>query len=489
MLRLMLARGCSATTTTTTASTTATAAAMSATRMALVVVPKTGEKGTKHRARIGNNNINLGVFVPSRRRMTTTITTKTTTAAATSAAASSSSSSSENTKEEVRRDNFTYPPEYLDLGPRIKKALVDSAEFDPESYDLVCDVRSPSEYNDDHVPFAISTPVLTDKQREEIGTMYVQVDPFEAKKLGAKLTSENLSKILERHFLHLPKTTKVCVYCFRGGERSLSLAHVLSRIGFDVSYVPGGYKKYRETTLKYLKEEAAKFHFHVVAGKTGCAKGKLLDALEKRGAQVIDLERFAEHRGSVLGEDPENGFVGQPSQKMFDSRLAHKMRKFDEKRVIFVEGESSMIGKVQIPTTTWKRMGEGKATILSIPMEHRVKWIRQNYEHFETTEVPRLLEKLQVLEKRVGNERVNQWRSLVAEKKWDQFVEEILVHHYDRAYDQASRRSRPNDFDEKSGERKRADQGGADELFLENLEEKTYDEAAKHLIEKYDKVL
>ena len=198
-------------------------------------------------------------------------------------------------------------------------------------YDLVCDVRSPSEYNDDHVPFAISTPVLSDQQREEIGTMYVQVDPFEAKKLGAKLTSENLSKILEEHFLHLPKTTKVCVYCFRGGERSLSLAHVLSRIGFDVSYVPGGYKKYRETTLKYLKEEAAKFRYHVVAGKTGCAKGKLLDALEKRGAQVIDLERFAEHRGSVLGEDPENGFVGQPSQKMFDSRLAHKMRKFDEK--------------------------------------------------------------------------------------------------------------------------------------------------------------
>ena len=95
-------------------------------------------------------------------------------------------------------------------------------------------------------------------------------------------------------------------------------------------------------------------------------------------------------------------------------------------------------------------MGEGKATILSIPMEHRVKWIRQNYEHFETTEVPRLLEKLQGVGERVGNERVNQWRSLVAEKKWDQFVEEILVHHYDRAYDQASKRSRPSDFDERA---------------------------------------
>ena len=437
--------------------------------------------------RIGNNNNNNG----ERNRAAFLLPWWSSSSSSSSrrAATKTTTTASSGKEDVLRRDNFTYPPEYLDLGPRIKKALVESNEFDPEMYDLVCDVRSPSEYNDDHVPFAISTPVLNDQQREEIGTMYVQVDPFEAKKLGAKLTSENLSKILEEHFLHLPKTTKVCVYCFRGGERSLSLAHVLSRIGFDVSYVPGGYKKYRETTLKYLKEEAAKFRYHVVAGKTGCAKGKLLDALEKRGAQVIDLERFAEHRGSVLGEDPENGFVGQPSQKMFDSRLAHKMRKFGEKRVIFVEGESSMIGKVQIPTMTWKRMGEGKATILSIPMEHRVKWIRQNYEHFETTEVPRLLEKLQVLEKRVGNERVNQWRSLVAEKKWDQFVQEILVHHYDRAYDQASKRSRPNDFDEESGERKGADQGGADELFLENLEEQTYDKAAEDLMEKYDKVL
>ena len=428
-------------------------------------------------------------FFPDAKRNRAPRRTSTRTRAAITRTTAFAATSSIEREEHVRRDNFTYPPEYLDLGPRIKKALVDSAAFDPEQYDLVCDVRSPSEYKDDHLPFAISTPVLTDEQRAQIGTMYVQVDPFEAKKLGAKLTSENLGKILEQHFLHLPKTTKVCVYCFRGGERSLSLAHVLSRIGFDVSYVPGGYKKYRETTLKYLKEDVTKFHFHVIAGKTGCAKGKLLDALEKRGAQVIDLERFAEHRGSVLGEDPENGFTGQPSQKMFDSRLAHKMRKFDEKRVIFVEGESSMIGRVQIPTTTWKRMGESKATILNIPMEHRVKWIRQNYEHFETTEVPRLLEKLQVLEKRVGNERINQWRSLIAEKKWDQFVEEILVHHYDRAYEQASKRSRPNDFDRNSGERKGVDQGGADELFLENLEEQTYDDAAKLLMKKYDKVL
>ena len=169
------------------------------------------------------------------------------------------------------------------------------------------------------------------------------------------------------------------------------------------------------------------------------------------------------------------------------NRLADKFRKFNDKRVVFVEGESSMIGKVQIPATTWKRMGEGRATILSIPTEQRVKWIRQNYEHFETTEVPRLLEKLTVLEKRVGNKRINEWRELVKEKKWDEFVEEILLHHYDKAYDSASIRSRPNDFDE-SGVRKSVNEGGADELFLENLEDETYSRAALSLIAKYDRV-
>jgi len=392
-----------------------------------------------------------------------------------------------NTDEAIkqRRDSFQYPEEYLDLGPRIKKSEVDADDFFQSKFDIVCDVRSPQEFEDDHVIGAVNCPVLSDEQREQIGTMYVKVDAFEAKKLGAKMTAENLSKIIEKHFLDKPKETKVLVYCFRGGERSLSLAHTLSRIGFDVSYVPGGYKKYREVTLGYLRG-LDRFSFHVIAGKTGCAKGKLLEALESNGAQVIDLERFANHRGSVLGEDPSNRFL-QPSQKMFDSRLADKFRKFNDKRVVFIEGESSMIGKVQIPATTWKRMGEGRATILGIPTEQRVKWIRQNYEHFETTEVPRLLEKLTVLEKRVGNKRINEWRELVKEKKWDEFVEEILLHHYDKAYDSASIRSRPNDFDE-SGVRKSVNEGGADELFLENLEDETYSRAALSLIAKYDRV-
>jgi rhodanese-related sulfurtransferase len=135
-----------------------------------------------------------------------------------------------NTDEAIkqRRDSFQYPEEYLDLGPRIKKSEVDADDFFQSKFDIVCDVRSPQEFEDDHVIGAVNCPVLSDEQREQIGTMYVKVDAFEAKKLGAKMTAENLSKIIEKHFLDKPKETKVLVYCFRGGERSLSLAHTLS---------------------------------------------------------------------------------------------------------------------------------------------------------------------------------------------------------------------------------------------------------------------
>ena len=108
---------------------------------------------------------------------------------------------------------------------------------------------------------------------------------------------------------------------------------MLSRIGFDVSYVPGGYKKYRETTLKYLKEEAASF-ITSRREEDESSEGKLLDALEKRGAQVIDLERFAEHRGSVLGERSREWIRRATESKNVRFEVgAHKMRKFGRREL------------------------------------------------------------------------------------------------------------------------------------------------------------
>ena len=108
---------------------------------------------------------------------------------------------------------------------------------------------------------------------------------------------------------------------------------------------------------------------------TRCAKGKMLEQLQAQGAQVLDLEIMAQHRGSVLGEDPETAYK-QPSQKLFDTRIWEQARNFDRSRPIFVEGESSMIGRVQIPKNTWAGMRVGSVTLLEVPTASRVAWIR-----------------------------------------------------------------------------------------------------------------
>ena len=374
-------------------------------------------------------------------------------------------------KDDRRGGGGAYPEYFLDMGPRIRKVFPDEPDFDPAAWDIICDVRSPSEWAEDHVPNSISAPVLDDEQRARVGTIYKQESPFLAKKVGASLVAQNLAKIVDEHFLHREKDTRVLVYCWRGGERSLSLAHTLSRIGFNVGLVPGGYKRYRAGVLDFLRTMDG-FRYHLVAGKTGCAKGKMLEQLEAQGAQVLDLEVMAQHRGSVLGEEPGSQYQ-QPSQKMFDTRLWEKARNFDRSRPIFVEGESSMIGKVQIPKNTWKGMRAGTVTLLEVPMESRVKWIRSGYKHFETTDVPRLVDKLQKLIPKVGRKKVEEWEAWIAEERWDEFVEDILINHYDTAYAQAAQRSGRDDE-------------AAEFLMLPDTEDATYANAAAELIRKYD---
>src|SRR5690349_22240915 len=92
------------------------------------------------------------------------------------------------------------------------------------SYDTIIDVRSPSEFAEDHIPGAINCPVLDDAERAEIGTLYKQVSPFDAKKKGAALVARNIGIHLERTLLDKPRDWKPLVYCWRGGNRSGAMA-------------------------------------------------------------------------------------------------------------------------------------------------------------------------------------------------------------------------------------------------------------------------
>ena len=184
-------------------------------------------------------------------------------------------------------------------------------------------MRSPSEYTEDHVPGAINYPVLSDSERAIVGTMYKQTSPFAARREGAALVADNLAKILrDPRWAELPPDANVLVYCWRGGDRSLSLAHILSRVGWNIFIVDAGYKGYRKSVRQAL-QEVPDYQFHMIGGPTGSAKGLFLESLESLGAQVLDLEGAVNHKGSVLGESVH---APQPSQKLFETEIAKKIK-------------------------------------------------------------------------------------------------------------------------------------------------------------------
>ncbi len=297
-------------------------------------------------------------------------------------------------------------------------------------YDDIIDVRSPAEYADDHIPGAINAPVLSNQERAEVGTMYTQVSAFEAKKLGSALISRNIARHLETLFRDKPKGWKPLIYCWRGGQRSGAMAIVFAQIGWQTSRLGGGYKAYRRHVIEQLNQLPAKFRFRVVCGTTGSGKSRLLRILHDQGAQVLDLEQLARHRGSLLGNLPDEP---QPAQKMFDSLLWDALRQFDPQRPVFVEAESKKIGTIAVPDALLEAMRAAECLLLDVPLPERVKLLMEDYGHFLRD--PALLAKrLAPLVELHGHKVISEWQVLAAEGKWEALVGDLLVRHYDPAY-------------------------------------------------------
>ncbi|TDI62097.1 MAG: tRNA 2-selenouridine(34) synthase MnmH, partial [Alphaproteobacteria bacterium] len=170
---------------------------------------------------------------------------------------------------------------------------------------MVIDVRSPSEYAEDHMPDALNVPVLSDQERAQVGTIYTQGSPFEARKIGAALVSRNIAQALEGPLKDQPSDFRPLIYCWRGGQRSAALATVLSQIGWRCTLLKGGYKSYRRHVVTALEDLPAQFDFICLSGLTGTGKTRLLRRMAARGFQVLDLEALANHRGSLLGAEPD----------------------------------------------------------------------------------------------------------------------------------------------------------------------------------------
>ena len=305
-------------------------------------------------------------------------------------------------------------------------------------FDEIIDVRSPAEYAEDHLPGSINCPVLDDAQRIEVGTLYKQHSPFTAKKIGAAYVAENIARHLRESFQDRPKNWRPLIVCWRGGQRSESMTLIFRRVGWDAQQLEGGYKNYRKQVVDALSELPRQLKLSVVCGATGSGKSRVLHALAERGAQVLDLEALACHKGSVLGVLPDSA---QPSQKMFESLLLEAIQRFDLSRTVYVEAESRKIGQIHLPNALLETMRASPCLSIEAAFPARVDFLLRDYAYF--LQAPDWLNsRLDVLRQLQSRETIERWQNYANKGEWRVLVSELLELHYDPLY----RRSQHHNF-------------------------------------------
>jgi tRNA 2-selenouridine synthase len=308
-----------------------------------------------------------------------------------------------------------------------------------DSFDLVIDVRSPAEFSLDHIPGAVNFPVLSNDERVQIGTLYKQVSPFAAKKLGAALVSKNIAEHIENHLLELPREWHPLIYCWRGGERSGAFTHILNRIGWKAMQLEGGYQGFRRAVIDGLEADAKAFTFQVICGMTGSGKTRVLQEVGQLGLQILDLEGLAVHRGSVLGNEPN---IDQPSQKGFETALWNALRKLDPSQPVVVESESKKVGGLHIPDALMEKIRNGTCIELRSSTQTRVSWLIREYHHF-LTGTDNFKDKLALLTAHYGKVQIAKWNEAIDAGNFPELVEELLVKHYDPSYQSSIVRNFP----------------------------------------------
>jgi tRNA 2-selenouridine synthase len=303
-------------------------------------------------------------------------------------------------------------------------------------FDLIIDVRSPSEYRLDHIPGAVNLPVLSDAERAEVGTIYVQDSRFKARRIGAAYVAANVGRHLQAALADKPGGFQPLVYCWRGGMRSNAMATILDQVGWRTSVLGGGYRTYRRAVTERLYDGTLPHRFVLLDGQTGVGKTELLGRLGERGLQILDLEDLAAHRGSLFGAMPGRE---QPGQKLFESRLLAALDALDPARVVVAEAESSKIGDRMIPPALWTRLAAAPRIELVAAAADRAAYLARIYGRLadDRAGLDALFERLPI---RPSPARRATWRALVEAGELAELAGALLTLHYDPAYDRARKK-------------------------------------------------
>lgn len=303
--------------------------------------------------------------------------------------------------------------------------------------DEIIDVRSPAEFADDHIPGAINLPVFSNDERAYIGTLYKQKSPFIARREGAALLSANVAKHIQQTLIDRPENWRPLVHCWRGGQRSRAFAHICGEIGWASFLLEGGYKTYRARVLSEVDSLPSDLKLCIIAGATGTGKTHLLHALGRAGAQILDLEGLASHKGSLLGALPDEH---QPSQRYFESCLYQAVSSFDRNEIVFVEAESSRVGNISLPKALWHNMAQAPKIELEADLATRLILLKEDYKHLMRPDHADLQKLITGMTARHGHETTQSWQEYLQSEDYDSFISRLLHDHYDPAYHRASQK-------------------------------------------------
>ena len=317
--------------------------------------------------------------------------------------------------------------EYVCHSMPIQKIQID--EFvNMKSTVLLLDVRSPGEYLHAHIPQAFNLPLFSNEERKIVGTAYKQESRERAIKLGLNFFApkmvamvEEVEKLLVDNKYN--KSTPVIVHCWRGGMRSAGVAWLLDLYGFNVFTIIGGYKSFRNWTLKQFE---ITYHFKVVGGYTGSGTTEVLTVLHQKGETIIDLEEIAKHKGSAFGNLTA---FKQPSQEMFENLLAKQLY-INKDKSIWIEDESQRIGDVNIPIKLYNNKQASTVYFLDIPFDERLKYITKDY---GKNDKEKLVNAIIRIKKRLGGlDTKNAINFLLEDDIKNCFA--ILLKYYDKYY-------------------------------------------------------
>lgn len=310
----------------------------------------------------------------------------------------------------------------------MKATFAQLSDILDHGFDAVIDVRSPAEFAEDHVPGAINLPALSNDQRAEVGTIYVQDTPFNARKIGAAMVARNVADHLNGPLANMDGSWRPLIYCWRGGQRSGSFASILTQIGWRAEVIDGGYQAFRRLVHKAVYEDVLPLRLILLDGNTGTAKTDILHRLDRQGVQVLDLEGLANHRGSLLGHMTG----GQPSQKAFETDVACTLARFDPTRPVIVEAESSKVGERIVPPALWSAMKAAPRIELDATLDARAPYLAEAYADLSANPAE-LARKIEVLRRHRGGV-VDQWLALLDAGEFTALAKALMEDHYDPAY-------------------------------------------------------